>query len=262
MKMRKNAICILCSTWLATVYGMPVSMAATAILDKTIQTVRQDYQRFYSWSNLVDFGAGLGVAGVMANTSVDEEIQEWYQGDIRDTVSDNVSSNIKWTGNYKVTVPIFLGAALLGEVGGSSALISIPGKWGRTSLRALLVGEPVLLGFQRGLGASRPVEGGSEWDPFNDDNGVSGHGFVGAIPFLTAAKMSDNRLLKGLFYIGSALPAWSRVNDNQHYPSQALLGWWLAYLSVESTENTEQRALRIAPLFLKNGGGIRLSYQH
>ncbi len=43
---------------------------------------------------------------------------------------------------------------------------------------------------------------------------------------------------KALFYGLSALPALSRINDDEHYASQALLGWYLAYLSTRAPEKT------------------------
>ncbi len=60
--------------------------------------------------------------------------------------------------------------------------------------RAYLVGAPAMLLMQNVTGGSRPEEmdHGSKWDPFHDDNGVSGHAFMGAVPFLTLANMYDD----------------------------------------------------------------------
>jgi hypothetical protein len=51
---------------------------------------------------------------------------------------------------------------------------------------------------------------------------------------LTAAKMTDNPFLKYPLYVGSTLTGLSRINDNKHYFSQAVLGWWIAFLAVNS----------------------------
>ncbi len=93
-------------------------------------------------------------------------------------------------------------------------------------LRSILVGGPPLLVLQWATGGARPTETdeSSEWRPFHDNNGVSGHSFMGAIPFLSAAKMADNIWIKGSFYAASTLPGISRVNDDAHYFSQAFLG--------------------------------------
>ncbi|MEZ6069860.1 MAG: hypothetical protein R3C10_06170 [Pirellulales bacterium] len=93
-----------------------------------------------------------------------------------------------------------------------------------------------MLALQAVTGASRPGESTSEshWKPFDDNNGVSGHAFMGAIPFMSAAKMTDNIWFKGALYAASALPAMSRVSDDDHYFSQAFLGWWMAYMAASA----------------------------
>ena len=109
--------------------------------------------------------------------------------------------------------------------------------------RAYLVGAPPVLFMQSCLGGSRPGErdDASFWRPFDDDNGASGHAFVGAVPFLTAARMTEDRRVKACWYALSVLPAWSRaVNDDSHYLSQVGLGWWMAYLACESVDRTEK----------------------
>ena len=56
-------------------------------------------------------------------------------------------------------------------------------------------------------GASRPADGqGSHWHMFNDNNGVSGHAFIGAIPFLAAAEMVERV---------RASPAWQGLLHKQ-----------------------------------------------
>jgi hypothetical protein len=90
-------------------------------------------------------------------------------------------------------------------------------------------------------GGSRPGEEdhGSQWRPFSDDNGVSGHSFVGAVPFLSAAYMTDNRFLRGTLIAASTLPAVSRLNDDAHYASQAIIGWSLAFFAANAVNHTE-----------------------
>ncbi len=141
------------------------------------------------------------------------------------------------------------------------------GEWGQRCLRATLVGVPPLLILQRGLGASRPDENDSHWRPFNDSNGVSGHNFMGAVPFIVAAKMTDKPYLKYPLYMASTLCGLSRINDDKHYFSQIVLGWWLAYLAADSvfkTEKEKEQKLTIAPMFLPGkggGGGIIVTYR-
>lgn len=112
-----------------------------------------------------------------------------------------------------------------------------------------------MLFLQNAIGASRPKEDDSNWRPFNDNNGVSGHSFMGAVPFITAAKMADNTYLKYFFYLGSMLTGWSRINDNSHYFSQAALGWWMAYLAADCGEkgDAEKKKVVIAPAPVADG---------
>ena len=110
------------------------------------------------------------------------------------------------------------------------------------------------------IGASRPGEtvAGSRWRPFNDSNGVSGHAFVGAVPFLVAAKHAERPLVKVALIAGSTLTGYSRIYQDKHYLSQALLGWSIAHLAVEATEMTEQSVdqWRVVPLGLDDVVGV------
>ena len=79
----------------------------------------------------------------------------------------------------------------------------------------MLVGAPATGVLQVAIGASRPSEtaAGSRWRPFHDNNGVSGHAFVGAVPFLAAAKYTDNRLLQVALIAASTVTASSRIAE-------------------------------------------------
>ena len=118
-------------------------------------------------------------------------------------------------------LPIMGSAWLLNECMDGPPAMKTFGTWGERSIRAFVVGAPPLLVMQQLTGGSRPNETmeGSEWHPFRDNNGVSGHAFMSSIPFITAAKMTDNPWGKSLWYLGSTIDPLSRVNDNAHYPS-------------------------------------------
>ena len=149
---------------------------------------------------------------------------------------------------------------MAGRLSDNSPLFTTGGEWGERSLRTLLVGGPPMLGLQYALGASRPDETKekSEWQPFQDNNGVSGHAFMGAIPFLSAAKMTEDSYLKAAFYTASALPGLSRITDDDHYPSQVLLGWGIAYLASSAVDNTFElpENVEVFPILLSDGIGI------
>jgi hypothetical protein len=86
---------------------------------------------------------------------------------------------------------------------------------------------------------------------------------MGAIPLLTAAKMTDNPWLKVAGYGGSLAVAWSRLNDNDHFPSQVAMGWWLAYLATSAVDETDRcnERWRLVPLPVPDGVGFSLEYQ-
>ena len=115
-----------------------------------------------------------------------------------------------------------------------------------------------MLSLQVLTGGSRPGEttATSYWKPFDDNNGASGHAFIGAIPFISAAKMSDNIWLKGGLYAASTLPALSRVNDDDHYFSQIFLGWWVAYLAGSAVDRTDDAHRNHRFLVYPVGDGI------
>lgn len=229
------------------------------------ETIKRDHKNFYSSGHLLRMGIGLGIGGIMANTNIDEKIQNRCQDDVRSSSTDNFADVMKTFGEGKYLIPLSLFTAALPEIIPESSATSSIGKWGRLTSRAYLVGGPPLLLLQRATGASRPGENddGSRWKPFNDSNGVSGHAFIGAVPFLSAARMSSNRLLRYGLYVASTLTAWSRINDNDHYASQAMLGWYLAWESVKavSESNANDQELKVSPLFLNEGVGIQVYKQ-
>ena len=53
---------------------------------------------------------------------------------------------------------------------------------------------------------------------------------------ITAADMTDQPFWKGVFYAASAIIPWERVDLNDHFLSQALLGWWMGYVACQAVE--------------------------
>ncbi len=191
----------------------------------TWEIVKDDYRSFYlDGGTMLRLGAGIAGAAVLANTSMDRDIQDYYDDHIKGETTDELSKALKLPGEAYLTVPALIGVYLISRD-------SSFGEWAGRSLRALAVGAPAGLFLQRAIGSSRPDEGDSTWRPFKDNNGLSGHAFIGAVPFIVAAQMSGNVYAKGLFYGLSVLPGLSRINDDKHYFSQVALGWYLAYLS-------------------------------
>ena len=205
------------------------------------RAVRSDYCEFYSRKTLIPLTVVFGVGAVMANSDIDESFQEAYQTGIRDPDARNAIHQFKVFGEGEYVLAASAAAMLAGALADHYAVGAATREWGSRNLRTFAVGAPPLIALQWTTGASRPGESsaGSRWNPYQDSNGVSGHAFVGAIPFLSAAKMSDGLVAKSFFYAGSTLCGWSRINDDAHYSSQVVLGWCLAYLSASAVDRSQ-----------------------
>jgi len=233
---------------------LPETLSVTGELadshDRTlVGRLLADQMNYYSAESLTLLGTGLVVGGAMANSSIDDGIQRHFQSSVRHANSDDWFESLhssKELGNGKYTMPVMASAWAVGELFPDSRLAGSAATWGERSLRGILVGAPPLLAMQQLTGGSRPTETGegSEWHPFTDNNGISGHAFMGSIPFITAAKMTESKGLKAMYYAASTVVPLSRVNDNAHYPSQVALGWWMAYLAasaVDASDNPNSR---------------------
>jgi PAP2 superfamily len=245
-------------------YGQSVLPRSSTLLER----LWDDQNNFYSPESVTLLGGGLVVGGLMANTSIDENLHRHFQGSVRGATSDEWFESLhasKELGNGIYTLPVFASAWVAGELFPDNKIVETTGRWGERSIRGFVVGAPPLIVLQQFTGGSRPTEinESSEWHPFRDNNGISGHAFMGSLPFITAAKMTDDRGLKVLFYAGSALTPLSRVNDNAHYPSQVALGWWMAYLAaiaVDATDNPNAR-WRFYPYSTENGSGMMAEFR-
>ncbi|MHC4178796.1 MAG: phosphatase PAP2 family protein [Planctomycetota bacterium] len=223
-----------------------------------------DHQDFYSCPGLTLVGLGLGTAAIVANTSLDEDFQQWYDEDVHGDSSDDLARFCTWFGEGELMIPIFAAAAVVGSPSDSTCHpLGVIGQWGNRCSRSVLVGGPPMLAFKHFLNASRPEDQfTSRWRFFDNphsDGAVSGHAFVGAIPFLSAAKMTDNLALKAAFYTLSVMPAWARINDRRHYLSQAMLGWWFAYLAADVADRTErlQKNFVLTPVLTPDATGLQ-----
>ena len=224
-----------------------------------------DYEHYYTWSNMRDLMLGVAAGSLLANTSMDQDFQDWYQDDVRSAGTDDFSSFWRTFGDGYIFIPAFAALAAAGSACDGHPLGDATGDFSARTTRAYLVGAPPMVFMQYCLGGSRPgeTEFESRWRPFEDSNAVSGHAFIGAVPFITAAKMTDRPLLKGGFYLCSTFPAWSRVNDDKHYLSQICLGWWMAYLACNVVNRTEceDRRLTLTPVTTPEMVGMGVIYR-
>ena len=230
-----------------------------------LRQVGSDYSHFYSRDNLLDLGCVLAVGAVLANTPMDEHFREFFQTNISTTSSDEWSESLhlnKEIGNGIYSLPVLLAAASLPYLPFDNPVVEDVGLWGNRGLRIFVLGAPALVVGQMVTGGSRPGETvhGSDWHFWQDNNGVSGHAFMGAIPFLAASELTDNRLWGGFCVAASTLPGLSRINDDDHYVSQVLLGWTLAYLSYRAVSRTDlpEDHWKLSPWQAGNAQGIGL----
>ncbi len=227
-----------------------------------------DQRNYYSRDSLSGLGLIFGAGAIVANTDIDSQLQKHFQASVRDAASDEwfefLHAN-KELGNGLYTLPIMGSAWLAGQWLDEQPGFKTIGLWGERSLRGFVVGAPPLLLLQKATGASRPGETaqGSDWQPFVDENGVSGHAFMSALPFITAAKLTENRWNKTWWYVASTIGPLSRVNDNAHYPSQVGLGWGMAFLAASAVQQTDtgQKGWSLQPLTLSNATGLNFQYR-
>ncbi len=222
----------------------PQTQSPVASDARLLDAIIGDFRQFYDLETITRLGGGLAVGSIAANSNFDEAAHTHFQASVHDATSDEwneILHSSKGLGDGFYALPVFATAWGLGAVFPENPLAITTATWGERSLRAFLVGGLPVYVLQLSTGASRPGESpaGSAWNPWQDDNGVSGHSFVSAIPFITAAKMTEDARLKVLFYAASTLGPLSRINDGDHYVSQAFLGWWIAYLAAEAVNESD-----------------------
>jgi hypothetical protein len=226
--------------------------------------VWQDHRNYYGGRNFWETGYALAGGSVLANTSLDGEFRDWYQRDVRSDETDDFARFCKTFGEGDIFIPSFACLALATSLLPELPLVANTNEFAGRTTRAYLVGAPPMLFMQGLLGGSRPGEDpvGSRWKAFDDNNAVSGHAFMGAVPFITAAQMSERPLAKTALYACSTLTAWSRVNDDAHYLSQAWLGWWMAYMACRAVDETQrgERCCEIVPLASPDMTGVGVTF--
>ena len=227
--------------------------------------VRSDYENFYNWPGLQNLALGVAVAGVLANTSADQGFRDWYQGRVHTSDLTTIGSYCKWLGEGEIVIPAFAGLAVVGAMTDNTPAGGFLAEFAGRTTRGYLVGLPPLVLGQALLGSSRPGPDGdrSHWHPFQADNGISGHAFVGAVPFITAAKLTDNVWVKGGLYGLSTVTGWSRIEHDQHYLSQVLLGWWMAYLACTAVDKPLdlEKPYALAPFVTPEGVGVNVVFR-
>lgn len=230
-------------------------------MDNIWKTIKQDYKTFYTKNRMLRAASVYSVGAFMAHTSIDTGFQAWYQDEVHSSTTDDISKVTKLFGEKTILMPIAALASAIEFTDPDSNLA----QWGQLSLRAYLLGGPVIGVTQPLTGGSRPRDshGDARWRPLEDDNGVSGHSFVAAVPFLALTKMSNlEPWQKNVALAASALGAWSRVNDDAHYLSQAMIGWYVAWESLNAIEQNEVGDwYQVSPYLFGDGAGLSLRFE-
>lgn len=249
----------------AVVPEMPWAHSRHPRMSRAWHYVAEDYHNFYSCESLTCLAGAFGAGALMANTGFDETMQQAWQKSVAPTDLGTFFHDCKNMGEGRYALPVFGIAALTGYVFEGRPAGDLIGAWGARSLRMFVVGAPPLYVLQLATGGSRPSDNASVnsgWKFFQDDNGVSGHAFVGAIPFLAAAGMVENPWAKGGLYVCSTFVAFSRITDDAHYPSQAFLGWYLAFASAMAVNRTDIHfagmEVQLVPIVVNGGTGVGL----
>ncbi|MFQ5464674.1 MAG: hypothetical protein ACE5EI_01965 [Thermodesulfobacteriota bacterium] len=220
-----------------------------------LEALKGDYRAFYGDGyNYLVLASSLAAAGTLANSSADREVREYYRDDVRSDATDGLADVARLPGEALFTIPALAGVRLLVPDTGA-------GRWAGLTLRALFLGGPLGLFLQAATGAGRPNEGGSGWRPGSDNNGLSGHAFLGATPFITAAMMRRDAASRAALYALSTLPGLTRINDDKHYLSQFILGWTLAYVSSRAVVRRDSTvAVMPAVIDGRVGAALRLAF--
>lgn len=225
----------------------------------------EDFRNFYTTPNLLCVGIAVIAAAPVANTHADAGIRDWWQGHVRNERSDQFFRfGNDQLGDWRWTGGVLIGGAVVGKIledypaGGTLRTFSTK------SLRALIVGAPAVGVLQYGLGGDRPGDGSSYWQPIRTHEGVAGHAYVGAVPLLTAAYMTDSYALKVLFVAGSLYTPVARVNEDRNYFSQVALGYAIAVVATHSVFQTdvEHSRIQLAPLPMQDAVGLSVMMKY
>jgi membrane-associated phospholipid phosphatase len=202
-------------------------------------------RRLYTRRNFLKLAGATAGGAALTYSGVDEMFDEWHRNHVRGDSSDGVSHLAKEFGeNYIAFAALAYGLADWALPG------TAIGRWGRQCFTATACGLPVLWTWQRALGGSRPSDEkpwGPRYRPLTDENSVSGHTFLAAVPFLVAAREIKHPIASAGMRALSPVTGWSRINDERHYLSQVLLGYGLAWEAVRAADVSPAESSPEAP---------------
>ena len=191
-------------------------------------------RRLYTRRNFLKLLGATAGGAVISYSGLDEAVHEMHLNRVKGDASDKVAHVAKEFGENGIALAGLTYALADWALPGTAI-----GRWGRECFTATATGLPVLWTWQRVLGGSRPSdakEWGPRYRPFTDENSVSGHTFLAAIPFLIGARHAGLPIAAWGLRALSPVTGWSRLNDERHYLSQVLLGYGLAFEAARASE--------------------------
>lgn len=227
--------------------------------------VVQDFRHNYGLTGLALMTVAVGAAAPVANTPADVNFRNWYQHHAGNSGTANSFAHVGYAfGQFWYVLPVYLTADLGGRCFDDSEIAQALSTWGNRTWRAIAVGAPAVGLLQVGLGSTRPRIGSSHWEPFQANKAVSGHAFIGSLPFFAAASMTDDRPLQALFLAGSFITPWARIQQDGHYLSQCMLGWSLGFIAMQSVLQTDTGSRRIlfAPMDVPERTGMGIMFRY
>lgn len=69
------------------------------------ENVGDDYRNFYDCGTMAELAGGLVLGSVLANTSLDQELHDWYQQDVRSPETDHFADFWKTIGEVRYRFP-------------------------------------------------------------------------------------------------------------------------------------------------------------
>lgn len=188
--------------------------------------LRHGATRYYSRRNFLKLAGATGGAALFAYSGADESLEQWHHERVETLSTDGASEIFKRFGE-RYWAGIWVAMAIVDRVVASTAV----SRFGRRCFEATAIGLPSMWTVQRTLGAARPSDHthGPRFRPLADDNTVSGHTFIAAIPCLVLVRQLRVPWARALAGFASTLTGWSRLHDRRHYPSQVLFGWAMAW---------------------------------
>lgn len=143
--------------------------------------VVSDHRTFYNWRSFRLLGGGFLVGAAIANTRLDQDLQDHFQTSVRGATSDDWTEYLhanKELGNGRYTLPIFATAWAVGTVFDESPRLLTAGRWGERSLRTFLLGAPPLMLAQQLTGGSLTCRARRAVSTFIAE-GETFHAFIG-----------------------------------------------------------------------------------